>query len=326
MSIYTHQELSRLFTDYLDAYSWDSKPSGLYQPAAYLTGLGGKRLRPVLALMGAQACGADPKIALDAGLAVELFHNFTLAHDDIMDRAALRRNAPTVHEKWNINQAILSGDLLFALSFRALQTYPSSIYQKLAHLLTQTAVEVCEGQQMDMEFENLTEVPLPDYKEMIRLKTAVLVGAALQMGAVVAQADEATQKALYDFGLCIGVAFQLQDDYLDSFGNEESFGKRIGGDILEGKKTYLYIKAIENATEQQRALLLKTFDDKNLPDEKKIGIVQQIYVQTQAEQFLLKDIEQYTQKALNYLEDAKISGENKMILKAFSQALMQRRK
>lgn len=320
------QALSKLFTDYLENFSWESKPQGLYTPAQYLTGLGGKRLRPVLALMGAQACGAIPQTALDAGLAVELFHNFTLAHDDIMDNAKLRRNAPTLHEKWNVNQAILSGDLLFALSFSVLQSYDQAVYASLSQLLTQTAIEVCQGQQMDMEFEKLKEVTLTDYKEMIHLKTAVLVGAALKMGAITAQANEQTAQALYDFGVDLGIAFQLQDDYLDSFGDEESFGKRIGGDILEGKKTYLYIKALENANPEQRSLLLATFQDKELPDEKKIGVVQQIYVQTQAEQFLLEEIRQHTLKALQYLEKSGILEEGMILMKTFAEELMQRNK
>lgn len=318
------QELSTLFSDYLNNFSWEHKPQGLYAPAQYLTGLGGKRLRPVLALVGAQVCGAKPEKALDAGLAVELFHNFTLAHDDIMDHAQLRRNAPTLHEKWNENQAILSGDLLFALSFKVLQSYDKNTFASLTQLLAQTAIEVCEGQQMDMEFENLQEVALTDYKEMIRLKTAVLVGASLKMGAITAESEAQTAEALYDFGAELGIAFQLQDDYLDSFGDEKSFGKRIGGDILEGKKTYLYIKALENSTSEQRSLLLDTFDDSDLPDEKKIGIVQQIYVQTQAEQFLLEEIRQHTQKAFSHLQKCNITGSYLNFLKNFANELMER--
>lgn len=219
----------------------------LYAPVRYLMGLGGKRLRPALVLAACEACGGQKAQALPAALAVELFHNFTLMHDDIMDDAPLRRGQPTVHEKWDANTAILSGDALHVIACEALLNAPHKALPELLRVFHRTALEVCEGQEQDMAFESRSDVELEDYMEMIRLKTSVLLAAALDMGGASAGADTKVREALYEFGLHVGLAFQLQDDYLDAFGNPENFGKQVGGDILADKKTFLLIRALEKA-------------------------------------------------------------------------------
>ncbi|MBK12279.1 MAG: polyprenyl synthetase [Crocinitomicaceae bacterium] len=223
--------------------------SELYAPVRYLMGLGGKRLRPVLVMAACEACGGSKDEALPAALAVELFHNFTLMHDDIMDEAPLRRGHATVHEKWGDNLAILSGDALHVMACEALLDAPEGALPSLLRMYHRTALEVCEGQEQDMAFETRDEVALEEYMEMIRLKTSVLLAAALFMGGASAGADTVTREALYAFGLHVGLAFQLQDDYLDAFGNPENFGKQVGGDILSDKKTFLLIRALEKAGE-----------------------------------------------------------------------------
>ena len=229
--------------EFLDRYP----DTELYAPVRYLMGLGGKRLRPVLVMAACEACGGTREQALPAALAVELFHNFTLMHDDIMDEAPLRRGHATVHEKWDDNLAILSGDALHVMACEALLEAPSGALPSLLRMYHRTALEVCEGQELDMAFETRDTVALEAYMEMIRLKTSVLLAAALDMGGGSAGADDATRKALYEFGLHVGLAFQLQDDYLDAFGNPENFGKQVGGDILADKKTFLLIRALEKA-------------------------------------------------------------------------------
>jgi geranylgeranyl diphosphate synthase type II len=219
----------------------------LYAPVRYLMGLGGKRLRPVLVMAACEASGGRPQDALPAALAVELFHNFTLMHDDIMDDAPLRRGMPTVHEKWDNNTAILSGDALHVMACEALLDAPDKALPDLLRTYHRTALEVCEGQEQDMAFESRNDVSIDEYMEMIRLKTSVLLAAALDMGGKSGGADVDAREALYEFGLHVGLAFQLQDDYLDAFGNPENFGKQVGGDILADKKTFLLIRALEKA-------------------------------------------------------------------------------
>lgn len=230
--------------------------SELYAPVRYLMGLGGKRLRPALVMAACEACGGRREEALPAALAVELFHNFTLMHDDIMDDAPLRRGQATVHEKWDANLAILSGDALHVMACEALLEAPSAALPDLMRTFHRTALEVCEGQEQDMAFESRNEVALAEYMEMIRLKTSVLLAASLRMGGSCAGADDNSLDALYEFGLHVGLAFQLQDDYLDAFGDPERFGKQVGGDILADKKTFLLIRALEEAHDADREALL----------------------------------------------------------------------
>ena len=233
------------FVAYLAQFTKQRQPESLYNPVNYILNLGGKRLRPVLTLMTADIFDADYNNALNAALSIEVFHNFSLIHDDIMDDAPLRRGQPTVHEKWDINTGILSGDAMLIIAYQLFETYEAETFQKLAKLFSKTALEVCEGQQYDMDFENRDDVTIAEYLKMIEYKTAVLVGAAMQMGAIVANASADDQQHIYNFGKNLGIAFQLQDDYLDAFGDPETFGKQVGGDIIENKKTYLYLKTLE---------------------------------------------------------------------------------
>ena len=243
------------FESALEDFYKDQSPQNLYLPIQYLLDLGGKRIRPLLTLMAGEAYGVSAKDAIGAAMAVEVFHNFTLMHDDIMDKARLRRGKPTVHEKWDVNTAILSGDAMLIKAYQSLESYPTDVFQKLTRLLSKTAIEVCEGQQYDMDFETRPNTSEVEYLEMIRLKTAVLVGCALQMGAIIGGASEEDQQVIYDFGIQLGLAFQLQDDYLDTFGDQDTFGKKIRGDILEDKKTILYHLALKTANESQSEVL-----------------------------------------------------------------------
>ena len=231
------------FQQYLDKKEWIREPKNLYEPINYIIQLSGKRIRPILTLMAADILSSDYKKAFPAALAVEVFHNFTLVHDDIMDDAPLRRGKKTVHEKWDLNRGILSGDAMLILAYQYFESYPPTVFQKLAVLFSKTALEVCDGQQLDIDFETRNDVTIAEYINMIRLKTSVLVAAALKMGAIVAESSEKNADLLYEYGINLGLAFQLQDDYLDTFGNPETFGKQIGGDIIENKKTYLYLKS-----------------------------------------------------------------------------------
>jgi len=247
---------SVLYKSEIEAYLADQitlkEPQNLYQPITYILELGGKRLRPSLTLMSAEMFGADHSIALPAAAAVETFHNFTLVHDDIMDHAPLRRGEQTVHTKWNINTGILSGDALLILAYKFLESYDGETFKRLHTLLNKTAIEIIEGQQLDVDFETQSDVTVDAYLKMIELKTAALVGAALQMGAIVANATEQQASKIYDFGRLLGIAFQLQDDYLDVFGDPDQFGKQLGGDILEKKKTFLYLSCLNSCKGEEK--------------------------------------------------------------------------
>jgi geranylgeranyl diphosphate synthase type II len=232
-------EYQDLISDHFNDLISLKEPVNLYEPIRYIVSLGGKRLRPVLTLMAAEVFDADCEKALAAATAVEVFHNFSLIHDDIMDAAPLRRGHETVHEKWDVNTGILSGDAMLILAYQFFEGYEPATFRELAKLFSKTALEVCEGQQYDVDFETRDDVTIPEYLKMIEFKTAVLVAAALKMGAIVANTTADNAEAIYDFGLNLGLAFQLQDDYLDAFGDPETFGKQVGGDIIENKKTYL---------------------------------------------------------------------------------------
>ena len=219
----------------------------------------------------------DTNSALDAALAVEVFHNFSLIHDDIMDAAPLRRGHQTVHEKWDLNTGILSGDAMLIMAYQLFENYPPDVFQNLAILFSKTALEVCEGQQYDIDFETRHDVSIVEYLKMIEYKTAVLVGAAMKMGAIIAGASEEDQNRSYEFGRNLGIAFQLQDDYLDAFGNPETFGKQVGGDIIENKKTYLYLKALEFSSESDQQKLKNLFSTQTTDTKDKVEIVKQIF-------------------------------------------------
>ena len=285
------------FLSYLESKQWIHEPKNLYEPIDYILKLGGKRIRPVLTLMVADIFSSDFKKALPAALAVEVFHNFTLIHDDIMDAAPLRRGKATVHEKWDTNTGILSGDAMLILAYQYFENYEPIVFQKLAKLFSKTALEVCDGQQLDVDFETRNDVTIPEYINMIRLKTSVLVAAALKMGAIVAEANNVNANLIYDFGLNLGLAFQLQDDYLDTFGDPETFGKQVGGDIIENKKTYLYLKALEVATEDDKGKLAYLFRKKLADSADKISDVQRIFELNDIPLLIKQEIENYTDES-----------------------------
>lgn len=313
------------FLKYLESQTITKEPKSLYEPIHYILSLGGKRIRPVLTLMTAEIFNQDYKKALPAALAVEVFHNFSLVHDDIMDDAPLRRGKETVHEKWNINTGILSGDAMLILAYQYFEKYEPVIFQSLAKLFSKTALEVCEGQQWDVDFENRDDVAISEYLKMIEYKTAVLVAAAMKMGAIIAETSAENGEAIYDFGLNLGIAFQLQDDYLDAFGDPETFGKQVGGDIIENKKTYLYLKALEFATSEEKEQLLHLYSIQPTDNSEKIDSVKEIFNTTGASKATQEAIKEYTFKAFETLEKLNIEDEKKAILKAFGENLMKRK-
>lgn len=321
-SINQYQEF---IADYLESQYETKEPKNLYEPIHYILGLGGKRMRPVLTLMSAEVFDADYKKALPAALAVEVFHNFSLIHDDIMDDAPLRRGNVTVHEKWDINTGILSGDAMLILAYQYFEKYELAIFRDLAKLFSKTALEVCEGQQWDVDFETRTDVSIPEYLKMIQYKTAVLVAAAMKMGAIIAETSEDNANLIYDFGLNLGLAFQLQDDYLDAFGNPETFGKQVGGDIIENKKTYLYLKALEFASNDQAKKLVDLFSIHPQDSSNKIEAVKEIFVASGAAQETKNAIQDFTFKAFDTLQNISIDNDKKEMLRTFGENLMGRK-
>ena len=321
-SIAQYQEF---IAQYVQAQSIAKEPANLYEPVSYIMGLGGKRLRPVLTLLASELFEANYQAALPAALAVEVFHNFSLVHDDIMDDAPLRRGHETVHEKWDINTGILSGDAMLIMAYRYFEHYEPAVFYNLVKLFSQTALEVCEGQQWDVDFEQRENVTLPEYLKMIEYKTAVLVAAALKMGAIIAKTSEENAQLLYDFGLNLGLAFQLQDDYLDAFGDPATFGKQVGGDIIENKKTYLYLKAIEFAEPQDKLQLTQLFSIQPTDNSDKIESVKRLFDRTGASKATQNAIEMYTQKALELVDTLPVDQTKKDLLTAFAQNLMHRK-
>ncbi|NRB59852.1 MAG: polyprenyl synthetase family protein [Winogradskyella sp.] len=313
------------FISYLEDFTTEREPKNLYEPVNYILKLGGKRLRPVLTVMTADIFGAHINEAMDAALSVEVFHNFSLVHDDIMDDAPLRRGKETVHEKWDVNTGILSGDAMLILAYQLFENYKSDVFQALAKLFSKTALEVCEGQQYDIDFETRNDVTIPEYLKMIEYKTAVLVGAAMKMGAIVASASIKDQELIYDFGRFLGVAFQLQDDYLDAFGNPETFGKQVGGDIIENKKTYLYLKTLELGTEKQKDEFISEMQNENIPNDEKVKMAKRLFEDSGSAEATQQAVRAYTAKAFDVLNDLNISEEKKHVLKVFGEQLMNRR-
>lgn len=318
------QSYHEAFVKHLDTFVKPKEPETLYEPIHYILQLGGKRLRPVLTLITAEIFNCDYKKALDAALSIEVFHNFSLVHDDIMDDAPLRRGHETVHEKWDINTGILSGDAMLIMAYQLFENYKPTIFQGLAKLFSKTALEVCEGQQYDVDFETRDDVTIAEYLKMIEYKTAVLVGAAMKMGAIVAEASQECQNLIYDFGRYLGIAFQLQDDYLDVFGDPKTFGKQVGGDIIENKKTYLYLKALEFSNAEDRLQLEHLYGVSPSDPSEKIETVKQLFSSSGSAEATKKEIENYTNEAFLVLDSIKISEENKDALRAFGDDLMNR--
>jgi geranylgeranyl diphosphate synthase type II len=321
------ENLRSQFLEYLDSKIIHRKPSGLYDPVKYILELGGKRLRPLLTLMSTQMYGGKVEKALDAAVAIEVFHNFTLLHDDIMDAAVLRRGKATVHEKWDVNTGILSGDAMMIMAYQCFLSYEPETFYSLNKLFSKTALEVCEGQQYDVDFETRMDVTIEEYLLMIKLKTSVLVGCALQMGAIITGKKIEEQQKIYDYGIQLGMAFQLMDDYLDAFGDPETFGKEVGGDIRENKKTYLYLKSIDSEDFKEELNSLFTQDYRNLSDdemENKKERVKELFIHSGGANRTLEAINDYTEKSLKTIEDLDMADANKAVLKKFSEELMSR--
>lgn len=321
LSIEKYQEE---FIAFLEDYKIVKAPERLYEPIEYILNLGGKRLRPVLTLMTAHIFDSDYKQALNAALSIEVFHNFSLVHDDIMDDAPLRRGHQTVHEKWNVNTGILSGDAMLIMAYQLFEHYEAHVFQDLAKLFSKTALEVCEGQQYDIDFETRNDVTIPEYLKMIEYKTAVLVGAAMKMGSIVTKASAEDQEGIYDFGRYLGIAFQLQDDYLDAFGDPKTFGKQVGGDIIENKKTYLYLKALEFAEASDKEVLEQLFASTIEESSEKIERVKAIFQSSGSAEATKTAILEYTNNAFEVLDKLHISEDKKTLLKAFGHNLMNR--
>lgn len=300
------------------------EPMNLYEPLSYILQLGGKRLRPVLTLMTCDFFSGSYQKAMNAALAVELFHNFSLIHDDIMDNAPLRRGRETVHERWDVNTGILSGDAMLILAYQLFEGYEPKMFSDLAKLFSTTALQVCEGQQYDVDFETRDDVTLPEYIKMIDYKTAVLIGAAMKMGAIVAEASESCKNNIYEFGRNLGIAFQLQDDYLDAFGDPETFGKQVGGDIISNKKTFLYLTALEQSTPLEASELAQLFTINPKDPSDKIERVKSIFETSGAAEATRQKIAYYTEKANNVLSEINISEEKKSHFREFGDWLMER--
>lgn len=297
-------------------------PKNLYDPLRYFMSIGGKRIRPILTMLAAELFDLEGKKALNAALAVEIFHNFTLIHDDIMDEAPLRRNKETVHRKWNSNVAILSGDALFVKAFDLIAKQEQGDVCHLMSVFNKTAIEVCEGQQMDMDFEKMDSVNVEQYLEMIRLKTSVLLGCALEMGAITSGTTIENRKLIYDFGLYLGIAFQIQDDILDVYADPEKFGKQVGGDILANKKTLLYLKAKELANEQQQEELRIQLH--NSDSFEKVLKTTQLLTDTGAKDATVGIMKDFHSKAMYALESITVPEINKQPLKKLASYLLVR--
>jgi geranylgeranyl diphosphate synthase type II len=302
--------------------NFPSSPNNLYDPLRYFLTLGGKRMRPILTLMGAEAFGVDKRKALPASLSIELFHNFSLIHDDIMDHAPLRRGKYTVHEKWNQNIAILSGDVLLVKAYQEIAKQDSLVLPDLLNILNKTAVEVCEGQQFDMDFETRDNVSIPEYIEMIRLKTSVLLGCALEMGAIIAGANKVDRLLIYEFGQQIGIAFQIQDDILDLYADPEKFGKQVGGDVISNKKTLLLLKAFELSNEEQAKQLNVLLSEKNL--ELKVTAVRHLFTSLKVREVCKDIMNHHYSLAKEAINKTSISENKKIPLLNFAAYLMER--
>ena len=318
------EEIRKKVEQVVSGLRFEYPPKSLYDPIEYTLALGGKRIRPALVLMAYNLYKEQVEAALAPAVGLEVFHNFTLLHDDLMDEADKRRNKPTVHKVWNANTAILSGDAMLIAAYELIGKTDAAHLKSVFDLFTQTALEICGGQQYDMEFETRTDVTEEEYIEMIRLKTAVLLACALKMGAILADAPAEDAEHLYQFGIHIGLAFQLQDDLLDVYGNTETFGKNIGGDILCDKKTFLLINAFRRADDRQRSELNRWIGTKPEHPEEKIAAVTYIYNELHLKELSEQKIEDYFARAMEHLDAVQVQPEKKAVLKQLSERLMNR--
>jgi len=317
-------DLQAIISAEVKQLNFPSYPAELYEPIKYILSLGGKRMRPALLLMACDLFGGDVNKAIPPALAIEVFHNFTLMHDDIMDNAPLRRGKTTVHERWNPNVGILSGDVMLIEGYKLMMQVDNAILRRILDIFNTTAVGVCEGQQLDMEFEKRINVNIEEYITMIRLKTAVVLGGALQIGAIIGGADTNDADLIYTFGEQLGIAFQLQDDILDVYGNPEKFGKQVGGDIMSNKKTFLLIKALELADPSQAAELNKWLNIQQPDQNEKVIAFTGIYNQLQVRQYAEKAMQAYADKAFTALDAINLPDEHKQYLRDFADGLMVR--
>jgi geranylgeranyl diphosphate synthase, type II len=317
-------ELKELVDKQISELVFNSEPRDLYEPITYMLSLDAKRMRPVLVLCGCELFSGNITQALKPALGIEVFHNFTLLHDDIMDNAPLRRSQQTVHTRWNTNVAILSGDTMFVKACQLVMATNNAVMRDVMELFHKTAIEVCEGQQMDMDFESKNDVTIHDYITMITYKTAVLLGCSLETGALIAGANIQDAIHLYEFGKNIGIAFQLKDDILDVFGDDRKFGKVKGGDIVANKKTFLWLKAFELATGKDAELLSTWTTITNFIAEEKIDAIKSIYENLNVPAIAENEMQKYFQIAMNHLDAIKVDDVRKNVLQSFAEKLMVR--
>ena len=314
----------KLFDDYINNFIDDLNDNSVYKPVKYFLKLPSKKVRPLLTLIASGLYNKDLKHALPASLANEVFHNFTLIHDDIMDSSKIRRGNETVHVKWNLNQAILSGDAMQILAYKCLENYESDIQKKLIKIFNDTALKVCEGQQLDVEFENQTRIKFSDYIMMIKYKTAVLLGSSLQMGGIINKASESDLELLYDIGINLGLAFQIQDDYLDLFGDKNLIGKKIGGDIIKRKKTVLYHIFKESNTTQNSKIIDEIYETEDIEDDVKIEKIMTLYQDNEVNTKTKFLSEEYSTKAITSIKSLSIQNEETDNLLLICNNLIQR--
>lgn len=314
------------YTEFIESeigkIEFPGKPNELYDPLRYFLKLGGKRIRPILTILGAELFGANKEVVLPQALSIEAFHNFSLIHDDIMDEAPVRRNQATIHEKWGSNTAILSGDVLLIKAYQFLGQMDASLLPEAFELFNTTAIEVCEGQQMDMDFETRTDVTISEYIEMIRLKTSVLLGASLRLGALVANASEEDQKNIYDFGENIGIAFQIQDDILDLYADPEKFGKQVGGDVIANKKTLLHLITIGKATLEQHEIIRQLHNEENLT--LKVNRTRELFDHLKIKEECAIMMDDYYNRAIKSLDKINVDSDHKKTLIELAEFLIQR--
>lgn len=324
--MYTSDELLAMLNRHLASLPYDRRPASLYEPIRYVLSMGGKRIRPVLMLLAYNLFKDDPEAILPVACGLETYHNYTLLHDDLMDNAPMRRGKATVHTRWDANTAILSGDTMLVLAYQRMASCPDDKLREVIGCFTETALEIGEGQQYDMDFEKRDDVREEEYIEMIRLKTSVLLACALKIGAILGDAAGDDAASLYKFGELVGLAFQLQDDYLDVYGNPEVFGKAIGGDILSNKKTYMLINAFNLSNAAQRQELMRWINAKEFDNKEKIAAVTRLYDEIGIARLAQDKIARYYEQSLRFLDAVSVPEERKQQLAAYTREMMHREK